>query len=106
MISPSEIYGELREDVHLAGYAFERGCKRLKTLLSEGSWKECGSGFNDVVAFLDSLGLEKLRQQTEERREIAFPGASNIRSVAFTPDGRTLAASGGSATSGPVAPEW
>ena len=34
----------------------------------------------------------------DERLEIRFPDASRIRSVAFSPDGHTLAASGGSTT--------
>ena len=34
----------------------------------------------------------------KERLKIPFPGASSVRSVAFSPDGKTLAASGGSST--------
>lgn len=71
MTRPDETYGELREDLHVAGYAFERGIHRLRMLLSDGTWRHCASGFTQVQTFLDSLGLETFRKQTEERREIA-----------------------------------
>ena len=85
-----QIYGELREDVHFAGYAFERACMRLETLLDENNnWKKCAPGFTDVNVFLDSVRLDKLRGSAEERKRIALrikalqPKASN-RAIAKT----------------------
>jgi N6-adenosine-specific RNA methylase IME4 len=65
-----ENYGALREGVHIAGYTFERACHRLRKLLSDESWKQCGGGFAKVDDFLNSLGLDQLAKVTEERREI------------------------------------
>ena len=47
----NQAYGELREDLHFTGYAFERGCHRLRKLLSDDSWKQCGGGFSNVDDF-------------------------------------------------------
>jgi phage N-6-adenine-methyltransferase len=67
----NQAYGELCEDLHFTGYAFERGCHRLRKLLSDDSWKQCGRGFTDVDDFLNSLQLDQFAKITEERREIA-----------------------------------
>lgn len=64
-------YGEVREDLHFTGYAFERGCRRLKDLLVDDKWKDCGTGFTNIEAFLASLQLDRFRKLTEERRELA-----------------------------------
>lgn len=66
-----QTYGELQEDLHIAGYTFERACGRLRKLLSDGGWKECGPGFVDVREFLGSLQLDQFRENAEERKEIA-----------------------------------
>ena len=66
-----ESYGALREGIHIAGYSFERACHRLRKLLSDESWRQCGGGFIKVDDFLNSLGLDQLAKVTEERREIA-----------------------------------
>jgi hypothetical protein len=68
----NQTYGELKEGLHIAGYTFERGCHRLKKLLSDDSWKHCGpTGFTDVDQFLNSLQLEKFAKVAEERVEIS-----------------------------------
>jgi N6-adenosine-specific RNA methylase IME4 len=67
----NQAYGELKEDLHFTGYAFERGCHRLRQLLSDDSWKQCGGGFDNVDDFLGSLQLEQFAKIAEERREIA-----------------------------------
>jgi N6-adenosine-specific RNA methylase IME4 len=67
----NKVYGELCEDLHFAGYGFERGCQRLRKLLSDDSWRQCGNGFTNVDEFLTSLRLDDLAKLTEERREIA-----------------------------------
>jgi N6-adenosine-specific RNA methylase IME4 len=66
----SETYGELREDLFFTGLAFERGCQRLRKLLSGDDWKRCGNGFKEVDVFLNSLKLDQFARITEERREI------------------------------------
>jgi hypothetical protein len=67
----NQAYGELCEDLHFTGYAFERGCHRLRKLLSGDDWKQCGRGFVNVDDFLNSLQLDQFAKVTEERREIA-----------------------------------
>ena len=67
----NEAYGELREALHFTGYAFERGCQRLRKLLADDSWKHCGGGFTDVDTFLATLQLDQFAKVTEERRELA-----------------------------------
>jgi 16S rRNA G966 N2-methylase RsmD len=69
--SINRVYGELGEDLHFTGYAFERGCHRLRKLLSDDSWKQCGGGFSNVDDFLNSLQLDQFAKVTEERRELA-----------------------------------
>lgn len=66
----NKVYGELCEDLHFAGYGFERGCQRLRKLLADDSWRQCGNGFTNVDDFLNSLRLDDLAKLTEERREI------------------------------------
>jgi hypothetical protein len=63
-------WGELREGLHIAGYTFERACRRLEFLLEGDRWK-VGGRFNDVNEFLDSLRLDTLKASAEARRRIA-----------------------------------
>lgn len=67
----NEHFGDVKANFHIAGYAFERGCQRLRRLLADDSWRECGDGFDDVDSFLKSLQLEQFAKITEEKREIA-----------------------------------
>jgi N6-adenosine-specific RNA methylase IME4 len=69
--SINHTYGELCEDLHFTGYAFERACQRLRKLLSDDSWRQCGGGFANVDDFLNSLRLDAFAKVTKERREIA-----------------------------------
>ena len=48
-------YGALCEGIHITGYTFERSCAPLLFLLQEGRWRRCGSGFDDVDAFVASV---------------------------------------------------
>jgi hypothetical protein len=90
--SPSDedvaVWGELREGLHVAGYTFERACRRLEILLEGDRWKVNGR-FKDVNEFLDSLHFDELRAPAEARRRIANrikelqPKASN-RQIAKT----------------------
>ena len=67
----NESYGELKNCLHNAGYSYERGCQRLRMLLANDGWKECGVGFGEVDSFLSSLQLDQFAKLTEEKREIA-----------------------------------
>lgn len=88
MTDALEIYGKLKEGLHITGYTFERAMFSLKEMLSDDRWKLDGR-FNSVNEFLDTLRLEKFRTIAEERKEIAAtikklqPGASN-RQIAKT----------------------
>jgi hypothetical protein len=65
-----EIYGALKEGVHIAGYTLERAFGNLKFLLQDDRWKLDG-GFNDVNAFIDSIRLDKFKILTEQRKDIS-----------------------------------
>jgi N6-adenosine-specific RNA methylase IME4 len=83
-----DTYGELREGLHIAGYTFERACRRLEALLEGDRWK-VGGRFDDVNEFLDSLRLDTLKASAEARKRISVrikelqPEASN-RQIAKT----------------------
>jgi N6-adenosine-specific RNA methylase IME4 len=83
-----DTYGELREGLHIAGYSFERACRRIEYFLEGDRWK-LGGRFNDVNEFLDSLRLDTLKASAEARKRIANrikelqPEASN-RQIAKT----------------------
>jgi hypothetical protein len=80
-----EIYGSLKEGVHVAGYTLERAWGHLEWLLEEDRWRAVG--FADINAFLDSIKLDSFRVVAEQRKRIAKrikelqPEASN-RAVA------------------------
>ncbi len=71
MSAIDEAYGELRANMHLTGYAFERGSTMLIWLLQEDRWKRCGPGFDDVGAFMDSIRIEGFNLVIEARKKIA-----------------------------------
>jgi N6-adenosine-specific RNA methylase IME4 len=124
--NPHEVYGKLKEGVHVAGYTFERALTSLDWILKEDRWKKVGA-FADVNKFLDSIRLDEFAQVAERRKSIAKrikelqPKASN-RQIAKTlgtshqsvgravgPSGpprakRTNATKGGKAAGGPSGP--
>jgi N6-adenosine-specific RNA methylase IME4 len=81
-------YGELRGDVHYAGYSFGRACAHLKWMLEGDRWK-LGGRFGEPNAFLASLDFGSLKKTAEERQQIAnlikdaMPAATN-RQIART----------------------
>ena len=56
-----EIYGSLKEGVHIAGYTLERAWGHLEWLLEEDRWRAVG--FEDVNVFLDSVKLDSFRKK-------------------------------------------
>jgi N6-adenosine-specific RNA methylase IME4 len=66
----TELYGELNEGLHIAGYTFERACSRLITLLEGDAW-QLGGRFVNINVFLGSLNLGSLRAPAEQRKRIA-----------------------------------
>jgi hypothetical protein len=91
---PDQTYGELREGLHVAGYALERAFQRLESMLPGDAWMKCGPGFTNVNAFIDSLRLDQFKAVAVDRRKIAQrikelqPDASN-RQIARTLGCRT-----------------
>lgn len=78
-----DMYGRIKEGVHIAGYSFERACSHLEWLLDENRWQLSGR-FSDVNEFLDSVKLDQFRIVTDQRKRIAQrikelqPEASNV----------------------------
>jgi N6-adenosine-specific RNA methylase IME4 len=67
----NQVYGALAEGLHIAGYALERAFRNhLEPLIGGDAWRRCGSGFDDINAFMDSLRLDKFRLIADERRQI------------------------------------
>ena len=69
--NPTEVYGSLKEGVHIAGYTFERAFANLDWLLKEDRWKTVGGGFSDVNKFVASVQLDNFRVLAEQRRSTA-----------------------------------
>lgn len=70
----NEIYGKLKEGVHVAGYSFGRACENLEKLLQDDAWRTVGSGFDDVNKFLETIRLdekEALGVAVETKKRIA-----------------------------------
>jgi N6-adenosine-specific RNA methylase IME4 len=67
----NQAYGEAKAHLHDAGYAYERGCQRLRALLANDDWRQSGNGFKNVDEFMQSLQLDQFAKVTEEKREIA-----------------------------------
>jgi N6-adenosine-specific RNA methylase IME4 len=70
-IFPDQLYGELQEGLHVAGYTLERAFQRLESLIAGNDWKKCGAGFKDINEFLSSINLERFRAIAEDRKRIA-----------------------------------
>ena len=85
---PAEVFGALREGLHLAGYSFERACTQLDYLLTDGLWKQCGEFDGDVNKFLASISLADFRKTVDQRqsitRKIAAIEAASQRQIAKT----------------------
>jgi hypothetical protein len=90
IVEANDIYGQLKEGLHITGYSFARACTHLEHLLANGLWRQCAPGFKDVNTFLDSLrDFAELRAAAEQRKRLARrikelqPRASN-RQIAKT----------------------
>jgi N6-adenosine-specific RNA methylase IME4 len=67
-----EIYGALKNGIHIGSYAFERAFRDLQVLLDdENRWRLVGDGFTDINEFLASLNFEKYRILAEQRKQLA-----------------------------------
>ena len=89
---PTETHGALMEGVHLASYSLRRAVAKLKWLLEEDRWMECGPGYDDVNMFYATLEWDTVKMSATERKGIvelmaAAEGAS-ARQI-----GRTLGVS-------------
>ena len=100
-------FGELQEGMFIAGFTFERACRRLETFLEGDAWK-LGGRFEDVNNFLDEIRLDKLKASAEARKRIANrikelqPEASNRRiAKTFGVDEKTIQPHCGLVRSGP-----
>jgi hypothetical protein len=61
--------GEAKAFVHIAGYAFKLGFDKLKWLLKEDRWRQCG--FENLPAFAESIQFgPSMRAAAEDRREL------------------------------------
>jgi hypothetical protein len=65
----AEVYGRLKEGVHIAGYSFERACENLEYLLEDDRWRTLG--FDNINGFIDSVELDHFRILAEQRKRIA-----------------------------------
>ena len=70
--APAEVFGALREGLHLAGYSFERAVKKLDDLLADDRWQKCGEFGGDVNKFLACISLADFRPTIEQRKSIAL----------------------------------
>jgi hypothetical protein len=68
--SAGEIYGRIKEGVHVAGYTLERAWGHLEWLLIADRWRSAGAGFEDVNAFIDSIQLDGFRVLAGQRKRI------------------------------------
>ena len=68
--TPAEVFGALREGLHLAGYSFERAVQKLDHLLAEDRWQQCGEFGGDVNKFLACISLSDFRPTIDQRKSI------------------------------------
>jgi phage N-6-adenine-methyltransferase len=67
----NQAYGALNESLHFARFSLERAFRtHLEPLISGDAWKQCGAGFDDINAFMDSLRLDKFKMIAAERKPI------------------------------------
>jgi N6-adenosine-specific RNA methylase IME4 len=68
---PDQTYGALQEGLFLARFTLERAFRsHLEPLIEGDAWRACGSGFNDINAFMDSLRLDKFKTIADDRQAI------------------------------------
>jgi hypothetical protein len=68
---PDQVYGALQEGLFFAQFTLERAFRsHLEPLLEGDAWRECGAGFDDVNAFMDSLRLDKFKTIADKRKAI------------------------------------
>jgi hypothetical protein len=83
MPDPEEIFGRLKEGMHIAGYSFERVLSNLELMLQNDNWRRVGGGFDDINEFLATIPLDRFRIVVEQRKHLAArikelqPDASN-----------------------------
>ena len=70
MPAPAEVFGALREGLHLAGYSFERAVKKLDYLLTNDRWQQCGEFDGDVNKFLAGVSLADFKPTIDQRKSI------------------------------------
>jgi phage N-6-adenine-methyltransferase len=67
----NQAYGALNESLHIARFSLERAFRtHLEPLIMGDAWRECGAGFDDINAFMDSLRLDKFKMIANERKPI------------------------------------
>ena len=70
-IEANQAYGALTEGLYVASFTFERAMARSLELLKSGGWRQVGTGFDDVNAFVRSLGLHQFKALADQRKEFA-----------------------------------
>lgn len=61
--------GEAQAFVHIAGYSFGLGFTKIKWLLKDEHWRQCG--FHSLEAFADSIQFDKsMKAAAEQRKEL------------------------------------
>ena len=68
--APAEVFGALREGLHLAGYSFERAVRKLDYLLTNDRWQQCGEFEGDVNKFLAGVSLADFKPTIDQRKSI------------------------------------
>ena len=68
--APAEVFGALREGLHLAGYSFERAVQKLDHLLADDRWQQCGEFGGDVNKFLACISLSDFKPTIDQRKSI------------------------------------
>lgn len=87
----NQAYGALNESLHLARFSLERAFRtHLEPLISGDAWKQCGAGFDDINAFMDSLRLDKFKMIAAERKPIVNRIKELQPDVSNSQIGRTL----------------
>src|SRR5262245_8812931 len=67
--TPSVIYGQLRESLHVSGYTESRDCDALEWIIEEYRWRHVGS-FADGHEFLATIDLSEFRIDETRRKNL------------------------------------